>query len=98
MPVRPLMTHPEGEFTPLSEWSMRATPFGCRGEDHEDMGRGEDIKTRLPSNKVYVSSNTFMYPSIYIQLLNVEGWSTTLFHTYIIPSTKHCETHSTPFC
>ena len=47
------------------------------------------IKARLSGSKVSVSSTIFMYLSLYL-LCNVEGWGTTLFHTYIILLAVFC--------
>ena len=36
---------------------------------------------------MFISSATFIYPPKILCLCNVEGWSTTLFHPLILPST-----------
>ena len=83
-----LVSHPEGEPMPLSEWSTRDNIVGLlRLKIMRRWGRerykrlGYLVMRCLPLMAL-------LYILLYILLCNVEGWSTILFHTYIIPSTS----------
>ena len=43
MRSRLLMTHLDVSFYLNSNGQAETTLFGCRGEDHEDMGKGKGI-------------------------------------------------------
>ena len=61
-----LVSHPEGEPMPLSEWSTRDNTVGLsRLKIMRRWERERDIRTRLSGNTMLVSSTTFIYPSIY---------------------------------
>ena len=57
-------------------------------QDHEGTGKGVIYKRLGYLVTWHLSRTPFLYILLYTSLCNVEGWSTTLFHTYMIPSTS----------
>ena len=88
MRSRPLMTHPEGEFTPLSEWSTRDSNAWLSRRGSRGHGKRWRYKRLGCPVTRYMSLVPLLCIPLYILLCNVEWWGTILFHTYIIPSTS----------
>ena len=66
MRSRLLMTHPEGEFTPLAD--PRQHCLVVEAKFMRTWEKTKIYKTRLSGSKVSVSSTTFMYPSMYFTM------------------------------
>ena len=64
-----LVSHPEGEPMPLSEWSTRDNAVGLsRLKIMRRWKRERYIKARLSGNVMSASNITFIYPSIYFTM------------------------------
>ena len=82
-----LVSHPEGEPMPLSEWPTRDNAVGLSRLKIMRIWEREIYKRLGYLVAKRLSLVPLLCILLYILLCNVEGWSTALFHTNIILST-----------